>query len=103
MTTKVKPKIEPRQLKFKVPIIVEPDGDNYHSYSPALKGLHMDGSTKKEALDNARETAKDFLTIMIRDGIPIPLSILTWEEAKKLPGSKEKEGYYVEEIVISLK
>lgn len=103
MTTKAKPKVETRQLKFKVPIIVQPDGNNYYSYSPALKGLHMDGNTEKEALENAKETAKDFLKIMIRDGIPIPLSILTWEDAKKLPGSKEKEGYHIEEIIIDLK
>jgi predicted RNase H-like HicB family nuclease len=103
MTTKAKPRIETRQLKFKVPIIVQPDGDNFYSYSPALKGLHMDGNTEKEALKNAIETAKDFLKIMIQDGIPIPLSILTWEDAKKLPDLKEKEGYYIEEIVIDLK
>jgi predicted RNase H-like HicB family nuclease len=103
MTTKTKTKVETRQLKFKVPIIVEPDGDSYHSYSPALEGLHMDGDTEKEALENARETAKDFLTIMIQDGIPIPLSILTWEDAKRLSSSKEKEGYHIEEIIIDLK
>jgi predicted RNase H-like HicB family nuclease len=101
MTTKTKTKVETRQLKFKVPIIVEPDGDSYHS--PALEGLHMDGDTEKEALENARETAKDFLTIMIQDGIPIPLSILTWEDAKRLSSSKEKEGYHIEEIIIDLK
>jgi predicted RNase H-like HicB family nuclease len=69
-----------RKLIFKVPIIVEFDSVNYHSYSPALKGLHMDGETEKQALDNARKTAKDFLEIMIQEGRPIPLSILTWEE-----------------------
>jgi predicted RNase H-like HicB family nuclease len=95
-----KKKIETRRLVFRVPIIVEFDTVNYHSFSPALKGLHMDGETEKEALENARETAKDFLQIMIQDGIPIPLSILTWEEAKKLP---EREGYYEEEIIINLK
>jgi hypothetical protein len=40
---------------------------------------------------------------MIRDGIPIPLSRLTREESKKLSVSKQKEGYYEEEIVINLK
>jgi predicted RNase H-like HicB family nuclease len=76
---------------------------NYHSYSPALQGLHMDGETKKEALENARETAKDFLQIMIERNMPIPLSVLTMEEAKKLPDSMHKEGYYLEEITIDLK
>ncbi len=108
MTVKPEVKAQKRngakKLIFKVPIIVEFDSINYHSYSPALKGLHMDGDTPIEALENARETAKDFLKIMIRDGIPIPLSILTYEDVKKLPNYKEKkEGYYEEEIIIELK
>ena len=102
MTTKTKV-LNQKTLIFRVPIIVEFDTINYHSYSPALKGLHMDGETEKEALENARKTAKDFLKIMIHDCIPIPLSILTWKEAKKLPASKPKEGYYEEEITINLK
>ena len=100
MTTKTKTGI--KQLKFKVPIIVEPDTVGFHAYSRALKGLHMGGDTEQEALENARKTAKDFLEIMIQDGIPIPLSILSWDEAKKLPGVYNKEGYYTEDITISL-
>ena len=34
-------------------IIVEPDGDSYHAYAPALKGLHVDGETPAEAISNA--------------------------------------------------
>ena len=83
-----------------VPIIVEPDVPGFHAYSPALKGLHMDGDTEQEALDNARKTAKQFLEIMIQDNIPIPLSI-SWDKAKKLP-SGHKEGYYTENITIDL-
>jgi predicted RNase H-like HicB family nuclease len=107
MTTKInvatKKKIATQKLIFSVPIIVEFDTINYHSYSPALKGLHMDGDSEKEALENARDTAKEFLEIMIRDGIPIPLSRITRDESKKLSVSKQKEGYYEEEIVINLK
>jgi predicted RNase H-like HicB family nuclease len=102
MTTKAKVQNQ-TILKFKVPIIVRFDAVNYHSYSPALKGLHMDGDTEKEALENARKTAKDILEIMIRKNIPIPLSVLTWEDVKKLPDSQKKEGYYEEEITIHLK
>lgn len=91
------------KLVFIVPIIVEFDVVNYHSYSPALKGLHMDGETEKEALKNARQAAHAFLKIMIQDEIPIPLVIVSREGAKKLPGKQDKEGYYLEEIVIDLK
>lgn len=107
MTTKTKDKAVKKpisgKLIFKVPIIVEFDEINYHSYSPALKGLHMDGETVEEALENARETAKTFLKIMIRDGIPIPLSIIAGTRVKKSTKVKSKENYFEEEIAIDLK
>ncbi len=62
----------------------------------------MGGDTEREALANARKTAKDFLEIMLQGGLPIPLSILSWDEAKKLPGTRNKEGYYTEDITINL-
>lgn len=101
MTTKTKTGI--KQLKFIVPIIVKPDTIGFHAYSPALKGLHMDGDTEQEALDNARICARDFLEIMIQDGIPIPLSIISPNELKKSHSTRKKEGHYTEEITISLK
>ena len=75
MTTQTK--TEKRTLKFKVSIIVEPDTIGFHSYSPVLKGLHMDGDTEQEALKNARLAAKDFIEIMIEDNLPIPLCVIT--------------------------
>jgi hypothetical protein len=63
----------------------------------------MDGETEKEALENARKTAQDILGIMIRKNIPIPLSVQTFEDEKTLPESKKKEGYYEEEITVTLK
>jgi len=70
------------RLVFRVPIVVGKDDPGYYSYSPALKGLHMPGDTEQEALDNAKETAKDFLEIMIEDGIPIPLGRLVKVQKK---------------------
>jgi predicted RNase H-like HicB family nuclease len=100
MTTKTK--VEIKQLIFQVPIIVKSDTVGFHAYSPALKGLHMDGDTELEALKNARLTAKDFLEIMIQDGIPIPLSILSSKESEPLIGLKKKKGYYLEEITVNI-
>ena len=75
MSTRTKSAI--KQLKFRVPIIVEPDTVGFHAYSQALKGLHMGGDTEREALENARKTAKDFLEIMIQEGLPIPCGKVT--------------------------
>lgn len=99
MTTKVK--VGTRELKFVVPIVVEPDTIGFHSYSPALKGLHMDGDTKQAALENARLTARDFLTIMILDGIPIPISVSAKDEKKNM-AIMAQGGYFEEEIIINL-
>ena len=99
MTMKVK--VNTKELKFRIPIIVKPDTIGYHSYSPALKGLHMDGDTEAEALENARLTAIDFLRIMIEEGIPIPISTLVYD---KEPGKATiaEPGYYEEDLIISL-
>ena len=43
-----------KQMEFQVEIIVESDGDEYHAYCPALKGLHVCGETVDEALSNER-------------------------------------------------
>lgn len=99
MTMKVK--INIKELKFKVPIVVEPDGNGFYAHSPALPGLMMDGETEKEALDNARLTAKDMLVIMIEEGIPIPISTLIWDKNNKSDFVNDK-GYYEEEIILNL-
>jgi predicted RNase H-like HicB family nuclease len=99
MTTKIK--VKTRELKFKIPIIVEFDTVNYHAYSPALKGFHMDGETEEEALNNAKLTAGEFLRIMIEDGIPIPVSTLV-RTKKRSTTAVDKKGYFEEDISVSL-
>jgi predicted RNase H-like HicB family nuclease len=65
-------KIKVKGLKFIVPLIIEPDTISFHVYSPALKGLHVDGDTEEEALKIGREAVKLHLESMIEDGDPIP-------------------------------
>jgi len=62
-----------KQIDFQVEIIVEPDGDEYHSYCPALKGLHACGETVDEALSNARDAATAYIESLIKHGDPIPV------------------------------
>ena len=64
-------------LKFKVRIIIEPDGDGFHAYCPALKGLHVDGDTIEEALKNAQDGATAYLESLIQHGDPIPVGVET--------------------------
>jgi predicted RNase H-like HicB family nuclease len=61
-------------LEFKVDIVVEPDGEEFHAYCPALKGLHVGGATEEEALQNATDAAILYIESMIRHNEAIPLS-----------------------------
>ena len=60
-------------LRFKIGIVVEPDGDEFHAYCPSLKGLHVSGATQQDALQNVIETAQAWLESLIECGDPIPV------------------------------
>ena len=63
-----------RLVKPKIPIqiIIERDGDGFHAYCPALKGLHTEGNTRLEALYNAHLAAKLYIESCIKHGDSIP-------------------------------
>ena len=56
-----------------VVLVVENDGDGYHSYAPALKGLHMDGETEEEAYHNALVGVEMYIDSLIAHGQSLPL------------------------------
>jgi predicted RNase H-like HicB family nuclease len=64
------------QIEFQVEIIVEPDGDEYHAFCPALKGLHACGETVEGALSNARDAATAYIESLIKHGDPVPVGVL---------------------------
>ncbi len=80
---------------FKICVVVEPDGDQFHAYCPALTGLHTCGDTEEEALDNARDAAIAYLRSLIKHGDPIPVGVLADKE-------KEKMGpHRIEDLVVT--
>lgn len=62
-------------IKFRVRLIVEPDGDEFHVYCPELKGLHSFGSTEDEALQNGKEAAMAYINSIISHDDPLPLCV----------------------------
>lgn len=74
----------PKELEFRLDIVVEPDGDGFHAYCPALKGLHTCGETQEEALQNAKDAAIAYLRSLIKHGDPIPIGI-TVQRKPRLP------------------
>ncbi len=62
-----------RQIRLKIAIIVERDGDGYHAYCPAFRGLHIDGDTVDEALHHAQEAVAVYIESLATHGDPLPI------------------------------
>jgi predicted RNase H-like HicB family nuclease len=60
-------------LRIGVAVVVEPDGEGFHAYAPALQGLHVDGESEKEALENAVDAVQVYLESLARFGDPLPV------------------------------
>jgi predicted RNase H-like HicB family nuclease len=63
-----------RSIHLSVLVVVERDGNRYHGFAPALKGLHVDGKTVKETFEHASEAIISYLNSLERTGDPLPVS-----------------------------
>jgi len=76
-------------LRLQVSIVVEEDGDSYHAYCPAFKGLHVDGKNVDEAVERAREAVRIYLKSLLLHGEPLPVgpdcAVLREEHAPLVP------------------
>ena len=64
-------------IKIQLAVVVTPDGDEFYASCPALKGLHIDGATEQEAVENAAEAATVYIASLIRHGEALPVG-LSW-------------------------
>jgi len=57
-------------------VVVEPDGERWHAYCPALvsQGAATWGHTEKEALKNIEDVVKMVVESLLEHGDPIPTS-----------------------------
>lgn len=60
-------------LKVKIRICVEEDDGRYYAYCPELKGVHEDGDTLDEAINNAKESAHVYICSILEHNDPLPL------------------------------
>jgi predicted RNase H-like HicB family nuclease len=74
-------------LEFRVNIVVERDGQSFHVYCPALKGLHAYGDTEEEAVKNGADAAVAYLESLIKHKEPIPVGIATHQEVQEVAAS----------------
>ncbi|OGO17579.1 MAG: hypothetical protein A2Z15_08540 [Chloroflexi bacterium RBG_16_50_11] len=89
-------------IGFKVDVILEPDEGGFHAYCPALKGLHVAGESKEEALRNAREAAIAYLESLIKHGDPIPVGITKINKLRRATRSaKHNISHYTEDLKVA--
>ncbi len=60
-------------MKIKVFAIVERDGESFHAYCPAFRGLPVDGASQEEALEDTLEALKLYMDSLHRHGDPLPV------------------------------
>ena len=61
-------------LRLSVTVVIEPDDNGtFHAFCPGLKGVHVDGKTEREALENAVHATKCYIASLIRHGDPLPI------------------------------
>ncbi len=69
------PVTDPPLTTYTFRVVVEPDGDAWHAYWPALKGYGAVtwGTTRAEALRHIREVVEMVVAELIDDGEPLPV------------------------------
>ena len=88
-------------IEFRIQVIVEPDGEGFHAYCPALKGLHTCGDTEAEALQNAKDAAMAYLKSSLKHGDAIPLGIIEQRNVEYTPLVTEQHlSYHTEDLKI---
>ncbi|MEA1994884.1 MAG: type II toxin-antitoxin system HicB family antitoxin [Campylobacterota bacterium] len=89
-------------FKVKIIIVIEPDENGFHAYCPALEGLHTDGDTEQEALQNAKDAATAYLSSLIKHDDPIPVGIIVSKKAETIPSISEYPVSYIEDLAIAV-
>ncbi len=60
-------------LNLQINAVIEPDGDGFHGYAPALKGLHVYGETEAEVTDYLDDAVRVYLMSLAKHGDPLPI------------------------------
>ena len=81
-----------RQITFRIPICIEEDGDAYHAHCPVLPGVHIDGETREEALENVKTAIELYINSLIKHQEPIPLQIVHSKETHEVCSSNPNIG-----------
>jgi predicted RNase H-like HicB family nuclease len=80
-------KKEQQTLALKIAYVIEEDEGRFHAFAPALKGLHVDGNTKDEALRNLVAGIGVYIDSLVRHGDPLPVGpyLAVHDEEPEIP------------------
>lgn len=57
--------------EFKIVVVIEPDEPGYHAYTPGLRGIHAEGVTEDEAVQNVIPLIKLYLDSLAKHAEPL--------------------------------
>lgn len=60
-------------MKTRVTVVIEPDGEQFHAYCPALPGVHSSGPTVEEACERTIPSIERYLDFLDEQGDPHPV------------------------------
>ena len=90
--------VKKETLLLEISVVITPDEVGFHAYAPALKGLHVDGATQKEALNNVVEAVGVYLTSLVSHGDPLPIGPNLKVHEEVVP--EVPEGAYLHKITM---
>lgn len=77
------PKIRPFSIRFEVGVVIEKDELGYIAYCPALKGLTVEGESKKEVKKNFADAFISYINSVLKHNDPLPICS-TFKVSKEL-------------------
>ena len=80
--------------RLKVRVVVEPDGEGFHAYCPAFKGLHVDGRSQLEALDRAGDAVSWYLSSLEKHREPLPIGDYCEVDDEETLVADDKPSYF---------
>jgi len=73
------------KIKFEIDVCVEDDDGRFHAYCPTLPGVHVDGETREQAVENVKVAIMLYIKSLISHNEPIPLKGTLVEESMQRP------------------
>lgn len=72
------------RLRLRFEVVLEKDERGYYARCPALAGLHIDGATEQEALENTKDAIVAYLESLEKHNDPIPVGCIVREDPPSL-------------------